>query len=156
MSVNFFEEIRWQMNRQTDGKLKVLSDFIRDQCGVWQLWLKQTNRQCGGKKNMASWILRNLQIEGASSNANSIWIPYSSHSWILLSALVPAVTRKHTETGSCPAVLHQKNYLNKRDGLLAVQCLKELKLYSLERHCETYRILYTWKILCLMMVSKAT
>ena len=126
---------------QVKSELKDLGVIMSDDC-QFNIHINSVVEKA---KNMASWILRSFKTRARVpmltlykslvlpilEYCSVLWCPLSVGNIQKLEAVQWSFIRKITGTR----------------GMDYWQCLKELKLYSLERRRERYRILYTWKIL---------
>ena len=103
------------------------------------------NNKCSSIKLLIAWALRTFTSRRPSVML-TLWmtlirchIEYCSQLW------------SPHKTGALQSIeLLQKSFLNRIDGLYSLdywEQLSHLKLYSLERRRERYRIIYTWRVI---------
>ena len=109
------------------------------------LFKQQINAISEKAKNLISWILRTFktrEYEVMITLYKSLVLPILEYCSVLWSPI---------DTGSIQQLeAIQWSFLRKIRGINSDNywdCLKKLKMYSLQRRRERYRIIYTWKIL---------
>ena len=126
---------------EVKSELKDLGVIMSDDCQ----FNKQIESVVEKAKNMSSWILRTFKTRARVPMLTlykSLVLPILEYCSVLWCPLAVGNIQK------LEAV--QWSFIRKIIGTRGMdywQRLKELKLYSLERRRERYRILYTWKVL---------
>ena len=123
----------------TKNEVKDLGVIMSDDC----LFQKQIDRMIEKAKNTISWIFRSFQTRNKNAMLTlykSLIIPILEYCSVLWCPLKVGLIQK------LEAI--QWSYLRKVSSTRDYwECLKESKMYSLQRRRERYRIIYVWKIL---------
>ena len=127
---------------ETKAFVKDLSVLMSDDCVFKQqintvYWIEKA-------KNLISWILRTFSSRSPTTMITlykSLVIPIVEYCSVLWSPSAVSLIQRLEEI--------QKSFLKQIKGTPRNywECLKEMKMYSLQRRRERYRIIYTWKIL---------
>ena len=125
---------------ETKEAVKDLGIFISND-GMFQ---HQINKIIEKAKNIVSWILQTFTSRSATAmttHYKSLAIPNLEYCSILWSPNTVGFIQKIEEI--------QKSFLKKINGAPENYwvCLKDMKIYSLQRRRERYRIMYVWKVL---------
>ena len=152
-----FELLRYGRNQdikeQTDyyaptGKIITTKDIVKD-LGIHMsndcLFKKQIDLTIEKAKNIISWILRSFNSRAPTTMMTlykSLVIPILEYCSVLWSPTAAGQIQRLEEV--------QRSFIRKIDGVRGKnywECLSEMKIYSLQRRRERYRIIYIWKIL---------